>query len=64
MIPLEVGGLGGLVFFFILIMFGPPILLTVIGFAVKKKHPTAAKVLFILATIYAIAGLGICGGVV
>ncbi len=61
MIPLEVGNLGGLVAIFVLIMVGPPLLLTIIGFFVRKNHPKAAKVIFILATVYLIAGLGICG---
>ena len=61
MIPLEVGNLDGLVAIFVLIMVGPPLLLTIIGFSVRKNHPKAAKVIFMLATVYLIAGLGICG---
>jgi hypothetical protein len=64
MIPLEVGNLDGIVVFIVLIMFGPPLLLTIIGFLVRKNYPTAAKVLFILATVYLIAGLGICGSII
>lgn len=62
MIALEVGNLDGLVAFFVLIMLGPPILFTIIGFSVKKNSPNAAKVLFILGGLYLIIGLGICGG--
>jgi hypothetical protein len=64
MIPLEVGNLDAIVVFIVLIMFGPPLLLTIIGFLVRKNYPTAAKVLFILATVYLIAGLGICGSII
>ena len=61
MIALEVGNLNGLVFFLVSIMIGPPIVLTLIGFGVKKNSPKAAKILFILATLYLLIGLGICG---
>ncbi|MFC4739807.1 hypothetical protein ACFO3U_07355 [Flavobacterium ponti] len=53
--------LSGLIIILVLIMVGPPILLTIIGFAVKKNNPKAAKVLFILAALYLLIGLGICG---
>jgi len=58
---LEVGNLDGLVIMIVAIMFGPAILLTIIGAAVFKKNKKAAKVLFILATVYVIISLGICG---
>lgn len=58
---LEVGNLGGLFVLIIAIMIGPPIVLTIIGFSVKKYNPNTAKVLFILAAIYLLIGLGICG---
>jgi hypothetical protein len=53
--------LSGLIIILVLIMVGPPILLTIIGFAVKKNNTKAAKVLFILAALYLLIGLGICG---
>ena len=53
--------LDGLIYLIVAIMFGPAILLAIIGFAVLKKNKKAAKVLFILATIYVIVSLGICG---
>ena len=53
----------GLVALLILIMLAPPIILTIIGFAVRKTNPTTAKVLFILAALYLIIGLGICGNI-
>ena len=58
---LEVGNLDGLVVFLAVIMFGPAILLALIGFVVLKKYKKAAKVLFILAAVYVIISLGICG---
>lgn len=53
--------LDGLFIIIGLIMFGPAILLAIIGLAVLKKNKKAAKVLFILATVYVIVSLGICG---
>lgn len=61
MIALEVGNLDGLFILILSIMFGPPLLLTFIGFIVKKNAPKSAKVLFILAALYLLIGLGICG---
>ena len=61
MIALEVGNLNGLVFFLVLIMIGPPVLFSIIGLAVRKINPKASKVLFILAVVYLLVGLGICG---
>jgi len=61
--PLEVGNLDGLVVFLFSIMLGPPILLFIGGiFARKKSKMKTAKVLFILAGVYLLVGLGICGG--
>lgn len=62
MIALEVGNLDGIVIVLALIMLGPPVLLTIIGLAVRSNNPKTAKVLFILAVLYLIVGLGICGG--
>jgi hypothetical protein len=61
MIALEGGSYGGIIILFIAIMVGPPIFLTIIGLSIRKKYLKAAKVLYILATVYLIAGLGICG---
>ena len=58
---LEVGNLDGLIYLILVIMFGPAALLAIIGFAVFKKYRKAAKVLFILAVVYVIVSLGICG---
>ncbi len=61
---LEVGNLDGLLILILVIMFGPPLLLFIIGLAVKKQNPNAAKVLYIIAVLYLIVGLGICGGMI
>ena len=63
-LTLEPGNLDGLVIILVVIMFGPAILLTIIGFAILKKHKKAAKVLFILAAVYLIISLGICGALI
>ena len=43
------------------IMLSPAIIMTIIGFAVRKRNKKAAKILFIMASVYSIIGLGICG---
>ncbi|WP_299332985.1 hypothetical protein [uncultured Psychroserpens sp.] len=58
---LEPGNLDGLVILIVLVMFGPAIVLALVGFGVLKKYKKAAKVLFILAALYLIVSLGICG---
>ncbi|EAR02851.1 hypothetical protein [Maribacter sp. HTCC2170] len=60
---LEVGNLDGLVAILFLIMFGPAIVLVIIGFALRaNEKKKASKVLFILAGVYLLISLGICGG--
>ncbi|WP_338793965.1 hypothetical protein [Bernardetia sp. MNP-M8] len=61
MILVEIGNLNGLVALIIGVMFGPPVLLSVIGVFLYKSNPKASKVLFILAAIYLLIGLGMCG---
>ncbi|PHI21000.1 hypothetical protein CEQ90_04755 [Lewinellaceae bacterium SD302] len=61
MIFLEVGNLDGIFLLIFGIMFGPPILLTVIGLFTYPRSKEGAKVLFILALVYLVVGLGICG---
>lgn len=63
LIPLEVGNLDGLVFVIVLVMFGPALLLFIIGIILSyKQKKKASKVLFILAGVYLLISLGICGG--
>lgn len=57
------GGLEGLVYLIFAVMFGPPVLLAIIGIALRK-HKKASKVFYILAAVYLIVGLGICGSMI
>ncbi|MFD2725765.1 hypothetical protein [Hyunsoonleella rubra] len=50
-----------LLYLVLAIMFGPAIILTIIGLLVRKSNKKAAKVLFIIAVVYCIISLGICG---
>lgn len=54
----------GLFIIILLIMFGPPILLTIIGLSIRGKNKKSAKILFIIATVYLIISLGICGAII
>lgn len=58
---LEVGNLDGIIVIIIAIMLGPAILLAIIGFTLRKNNKKASKVFFILAAVYVIVSLGICG---
>jgi len=61
---LEIGNLNGLVALIVAVMIGPPILLTIIGFSLYKNNKKGAKVLFILAVLYLLISLGICGSMI
>lgn len=61
MILLEGGNFDGLVYLLFAIMLGPPVLLILIGFLIKKKDSYSAKVFFVLAGLYLVIGLGFCG---
>ena len=56
--------LDGLVFMIFLIMFGPAVLFVIIGLMVRKKNKKSAKVFYILAGIYLVISLGICGALI
>lgn len=58
---LEVRNLDGLVYMIAAVLFGPAILLVLIGLALRKVNKKAAKVFYILATVYVIISLGVCG---
>jgi len=60
MILLE-GNYDGILYLILAIMFGPAILLAGIGFILLKNNKKAAKVFFILATLYVVVSLGLCG---
>jgi quinol-cytochrome oxidoreductase complex cytochrome b subunit len=64
-LPLEVGNLDGLFAILLLIMFGPAVLFMVIGFILRSKQKRkAGKVLFILAGVYMLVSLGVCGALI
>ena len=56
--------LDGLVFMIFLIMFGPAVLFVIIGLMVRKKNKKSAKVFYILAGIYLVISLGVCGALI
>jgi heme O synthase-like polyprenyltransferase len=56
--------LDGIIYLIIAIMFGPAILLAIIALLLRKNNKKAAKVLFILAAVYVIVSLGICGSMI
>jgi heme O synthase-like polyprenyltransferase len=60
MILLE-GNYDGILYLILAIMFGPAILLAAIGFILSKNNKKAAKVFYILATVYVVISLGLCG---
>lgn len=63
MILLEVGNLDGLIQLIAAVMFGPSILLAIIGLILLKNYKKAAKVCFILAVVYLVISLGVCGSI-
>lgn len=60
-LPLE-ANFDGIIVLLVLIMVGPALLLFGGGFAIRKKSKQASKVLYILAGVYLLVSLGICGG--
>ncbi len=61
-ISLEGGNYDAIIYLILLILLGPPIFLALIGVILfKTQHRKAGKVFFILAGIYLVVGLGICG---
>ncbi len=62
MIFQEVGNMDGLVIIILLIMLLPSFVLTLIGAILyHNAKKRTAKILFIIAVVYAIISLGICG---
>lgn len=61
---LEVGNLDGIFVLILGVMFGPAVLFALIGATLLKTNKKAAKVLFILATVYVIVSLGVCGALI
>ncbi len=62
-LPLETGNLDGLLILVLLVMFGPALVFVCIGFILRsQKHKKVAKIFFILAGVYLLISLGVCGG--
>jgi len=56
------GDFSGIFYFIFMILLGPPLLLSLIGLLFyRTTSRKAGKILFILAGIYLVVGLGICG---
>ncbi|ASV30260.1 hypothetical protein [Maribacter cobaltidurans] len=63
--PLEVGNLDGLFVLILLIMFGPAALLGIIGIILMTKNKKkAGKIFMILAGVYLLISLGVCGSMI
>lgn len=56
--------LDGIFYLIIAIMFAPAILLTIIGLLLRKNNKKAAKIFFMLAVIYVIVSMGVCGSMI
>lgn len=54
------GDLSGVIAFFLMLINIPTAILFLIGFAIRKKHANASKVLYILAIVYLIIANGAC----
>ena len=59
---LEVGNLDGLFTLILLIMFGPALLFLIVGIILlENQKKKAGKVFMILAGVYLLISLGVCG---
>lgn len=58
---LESDALGRYILLMICLVFGVPILLLIIGIAIRPKNKKASNIIIIIVATYAIIGLGICG---
>jgi hypothetical protein len=45
------------------VMFGPPLILLIIGLNKRAQRPDSAKVFYILAVVYLLIGGGICASI-
>ncbi|MEL0455359.1 hypothetical protein WJN01_03885 [Flavobacteriaceae bacterium SZ-1-7] len=58
---LEGGDYLWLILLMLLLAFGIPIILVILGIAFRNKNKKASKYLLIAAVVYVLIGLGICG---
>lgn len=54
----------GLIWLILAILLGPAIILALVGFALRKSNKKVAKVFYILAAVYLIVSLGVCGSMI
>ncbi len=61
-VAFEPGNLDGIIYLILAVLLVPPIFLASIGFALfYNNYRKAGKIFFILAGVYLVIGLGICG---
>ncbi|MEW4922282.1 hypothetical protein [Algibacter sp. 2305UL17-15] len=58
---IESDALGRYILLMIFLIFGVPILLLILGLAIRPKKKKVSNVILIIIAVYAIVGLGICG---
>lgn len=49
-----------IIFLVIAIMFGPPLVLFIIGYLTRNRNQKTSRVMYILGVVYLIVGLGYC----
>jgi len=59
---IEVNGLGLFILLMILIAIGIPVILFIVGLFTIQKNKKRGKIILIIAAVYSIISLGICGG--
>ena len=58
---LEGGDYLWLILLMLLLAFGIPIILVILGIVLRNKNKKASKYLLIAAVVYVLIGLGVCG---
>lgn len=58
--PNGSGGYLTLIILIILALLSPAIICITVGFFLRKKKPKTAKILFIIAGVYLVVGIGLC----
>ena len=58
---IDGGNYLGAIILVLFIMFGVPIILTIIGISLRNKNKKTSKTLLIIAVVYVLISLGVCG---